>query len=133
MEPVNFLKKITDANFRMARIPSFKQQLLEINEPYTAKNIFRQLMQQIKEFEAGLNEEYEVGMKLVSFGQSVQFSVTSLGYLNPNLIIFEGILPDGTTVELIQHISQISFLMMAVKRPHPEKPKAPIGFKCSVE
>jgi hypothetical protein len=133
MEPTDFLRKITETNMRMARVPSFKQQLLQINEPYTAKSIFRQLVQQIQHFESALNEEYEVGIKLVSFGQSVQFSVVSLGYLDPNLIWFAGLLPDGTNVELLQHISQISFLMMAVKRPDPEKPKAPIGFQCPHE
>lgn len=133
MEPTDFLKKITAANMRMARIPSFKQQLLQINEPYTAKAIFRKLVEQIQHFEKALNEEYEVSIKLVSFGQSVQFSVVSLGYLDPNLIWFEGMLPDGTNVELLQHISQISFLMMAVKRANPEKPKAPIGFHYTEE
>ncbi|MCE5284576.1 MAG: DUF6173 family protein [Pelosinus sp.] len=130
MEPTDFLRKMTETNMRMARVPSFKQQLMQINEPYTAKSIFRQLVQQIQHFEAALNEEYDVGIKLVSFGQSVQFSVVSLGYLDPNLIWFEGMLPDGTNVELLQHISQISFLMMAVKRAEPEKPKTPIGFQC---
>lgn len=132
MEPPDLLRKITESTVRMARIPSFKQQLLEINEPYTAKSIFRQLVQQIKLFETALNEEFEVGIKLVSFGQSVQFSVVKLGYLDPNLIWFEGVLPDGTNVELLQHISQISFLMMALPRPHPEKPKTPIGFQCPI-
>lgn len=133
MEPTELFRKITDSNMRMARVPSFKQQLLQINEPYTAKAIFRKLVGQIQHFEASLNEEYEVGIKLVSFGQSVQFSVISLGYIDPNLIWFNGLLPDGSNVELLQHISQISFLMMAVKRPDPEKPKAKIGFHCPEE
>lgn len=124
---MNPLEGIT-ANFPLSRAKSFIEQMTEINQPYTAKNIFNELIQRIQTFESELDQEHEVGMQLVSFGQSTQFSVSRLGYTDPSIIWFEGFLADGSTVELVQHVSQISFLMVALKREDPEQPKAPIGF-----
>jgi hypothetical protein len=112
----------------LSRTPLAKEAMKKLYEPYTAKNIFSQLVQRIKLFDMSLDHEHEVGMQLVSFGQSIQFSVLRLGYMDPSIIWFEGILPDGSNVQLLQHVNQISFLMVAVKRQNPEKPKAPIGF-----
>ena len=123
----NPLEGIT-ASIPISRAKSFVEQMTEINQPYTAKNIFNELIERIKKFESELNQEHEVGMQLVTFGESTQFSVLSLGYTDPSIIWFEGILADGSHVELVQHVSQISFLMIALKREDPEKPKAPIGF-----
>lgn len=112
----------------MSRAKSFVEQMTEINQPYTAKNIFNELIERIQNFESKLNQEHEVGMQLVTFGESTQFSVLRLGYIDPSIIWFEGILADGSHVELLQHVSQISFLMIALKREDPEIPKKPIGF-----
>ena len=112
----------------MFRAKSFAEQMAEINQPYTAQNIYNELLERIQQFESALNQEHEVGIELVSFGQAAQFSVLRLGYTDPSIIWFEGVLADGSNVELVQHVSQISFLMVAIKRQHPEKPKAQIGF-----
>jgi hypothetical protein len=54
-----------------------------------------------------------------------------IGYWNPSLISFQGRTDDGQPVELIQHVSQISILLMKLKRPDPSKPKRKIGFGVS--
>jgi len=90
-----------------------------IAQPYSASEFHKRLVEMIKRFDRQLDQEHEVGMRLVSFGQTITFHVTSMGYCNPSLIQFNGILEDGSLVELIQHISQISFLLMAVKRLNP--------------
>lgn len=79
-------------------------------------------------FDKKLDENLEVGMRLIAFGQAVTFSVSHLGYTNPSLIHFYGILDNGQPVELIQHVSQISFLLTAVPRLNSATPKSPIGF-----
>ena len=86
------------------------------------------LIEMINEFDSKLDQENEVGIKLVSFGQTVKIHVHDLGYFNPSLICFYGYLDDGSPIELIQHVSQISFLLIALKRLDPEIPKKPIGF-----
>ncbi|QQE76541.1 hypothetical protein KDJ56_07730 [Brevibacillus composti] len=93
-----------------------------------ASQFCQRLITMINEFDRNLDEEHQVAMRLVSFGQSITFHVTHLGYCDPSLIRFYGTLENGSLVELIQHVSQISFLLMAVKRVNPIEPKKPIGF-----
>ncbi len=95
-----------------------------------ASEFCRKLYTRIQQFDAQLDNRLEVGMKLVTFGQAVTFSVTRLGYTDPSLIHFYGRLDNGQPVELVQHVSQISFLLTAIPRLHPEQPKALIGFHC---
>lgn len=109
-------------------LKSFGQQLADFNQPYTAKNIFEQLIQRVQNFEAMLDQEHEVGMRLVSFGKSTEFSVARIGCLNPSLLWFEGTLSDGSAVELVQHVSQVNFLLIKLKRQSPLEPRCPIGF-----
>ena len=115
------------ADFKLPKMRTMDDALAAANEAYTAKSLFVQLRNAIIQFERTLDSEQEVGVRLVSFGQTVQFSVNSIGYMNPSLIWFEGVLPDGSTTKLIQHTSQISFLLIAMKRT-TESPKTPIGF-----
>jgi len=96
--------------------------------PELASDFFKKLSHYMDEFDKSLNEEQEVGVRLVSFGQSIQFTVQNLGYYNPKLICFYGVMPDGSAIQLIQHVNQISFLLTAVQRKDPEQPKRPIGF-----
>ncbi|MGN7471651.1 DUF6173 family protein [Brevibacillus sp. SAFN-007a] len=93
-----------------------------------ASEFHKRLIQMIAEFELALDEQHEVGMRLVSFGQSVTLRVEGIGYFNPSLIRFFGTTEAGVPVELIQHISQISFLLMAVKKVDPDTPPKRIGF-----
>lgn len=75
-----------------------------------------------------LGDEYEAGACLVNFGEKITFHITDMDYWNPYLISFEGFTEDGSPVELIQHVNQISILLMKVKRKDKSEPKRPIGF-----
>ena len=110
--------KLAEVNRRMA----------EAAEAQTAKGYRKRLIELANEFSAGLDAEHEVGARLVSFGQTVVFHLSDIGYYNPSLIIFLGKTDDGEDVTLIQHISQISVLFMKLKRLDPTQPKQPIGF-----
>jgi hypothetical protein len=83
---------------------------------------------QIEAFDKELDQEHEVGMRLVSFGQSITFHVEEIGFHNPSLLMFRGRTEAGDPVCLIQHVTQISFLLLALKRPDPSQPKKPFGF-----
>ena len=116
-----------------ARIPKYNPALIKspaisIAEAGYASEFYKYLAQQIIQLDQELDKDHEVGIRLVSFGQTVVFHVRKLGYQNPHLIFFYGETDKGEFVQLIQHVSQISFLLMAVRRPEPEKPKRPIGF-----
>ncbi|MHB8065043.1 MAG: DUF6173 family protein [Ruminiclostridium sp.] len=87
------------------------------------------LLQKIQEFDTNLGEDFEVGVKLVSFGQAVIIAVHGIGFQDPSIIIFIGIGEDGSPLELIQHVTQISFLLTALPRQKKEEPKQLIGFR----
>ena len=93
-----------------------------------ADEFHRRLINWINDFHKGLDENHEVGARLVNFGQAVTFHIEDIGYWNPSLISFSGKNEQGESVELIQHVSQISILLVAMKRENIEAPKRPIGF-----
>ena len=92
-----------------------------------ASELYNHLVKQIKEFEDSLDNAEEVGICLVNFGQTITFSLQSIAYANPSLIIYHGN-SNGNNVRLIQHISQTSILLMKFPRSEPEKPRNKIGF-----
>jgi hypothetical protein len=77
-------------------------------------------------FEAGLDEEHEIGVRLVSFGNSVVFHILDLDYSGPDIITFYGQNEEGQKIQLIQNMSQFSVLLCALPKLE-EKPKR-IGF-----
>jgi|ERR1700682_138642 len=93
-----------------------------------ASEFHKRLKKWVEDFDATLDEAHEVGACLVSFGQRVVFHLNGMGYWNPSLITFRGTTEDGNPVELIQHVSQISILLMKLPRKDPSQPKRPIGF-----
>lgn len=93
-----------------------------------ADEFHRRFINWINDFHQSLDEEHEVGARLVNFGQSVTFHIEDISYWNPSLISFQGKNESGEVVELIQHVSQISILLVAMKRSNIELPKRPIGF-----
>jgi hypothetical protein len=114
------------------QLPEFqmpKPNALIVNaESNYASEFHKRLMKWINDFNASLDDKHEVGLRLVSFGQTVTFHLQDLGYWDPSLISFSGTTETGEPVELIQHVSQISILLMKMQRLQPEKPKVPIGF-----
>jgi len=95
----------------------------------TAAEFHKRLIRHVVEFDKSLDESEEVGVRLVSFGQALQFHVRDIGYTDPSMITFRGVTEDGQhPVQLIQHVTQISFLLMAMKRLNPDEPKQEMGF-----
>jgi hypothetical protein len=103
--------------------------MLAIAEGGLASEFHKRLVEYCREFDRTLDSEHEVGVRLVCYGQAVSLYVNGISYYNPSLIHFYGVLDDGVTpVQLIQHVSQISFLLMALPKKDPNKPKRPFGF-----
>jgi len=93
-----------------------------------ASEFYKRLLEWINKFSNSLDSEHEVGVRLVSFGQSIVFHLEDMSWWNPSLMKFIGRTDDGEPVELIQHVSQISILLMKLPRLDPTKPKVKIGF-----
>jgi hypothetical protein len=91
-----------------------------------AKSTYEHLAIQIQLFESELDEDHEIGARLVSFDPSVVLHIDGLGYHGPDIICFYGVTDKGDRVQLIQNIAQLSVLLIAVPK-RSEDPKR-IGF-----
>ena len=94
--------------------------------PNHASEFLRRLVEMANQFNKSLDNEHEVGARLVSFGQTQTFHLENISYYDPSLITFSGHTETGDPVTLVQHVSQISVLFIKMKRSNPEKPK--MGF-----
>ena len=88
---------------------------------------YEKILEQIHDFEASLDNDHEIALRLASFGTSVTMIVTSLGYQNPDILYFHGLV-NGKIAQLIQHASQLNFLLTSVEREDKTKPARRIGF-----
>lgn len=82
---------------------------------------YEKIMEEIHDFEENLDEEHEIALKLTSFGSSTTMIVTSISYQNPDMLYFYGFV-NGKDAQLIQHASQLNFLITSVEREDKTKP-----------
>lgn len=96
--------------------------------PYLASDMYRRIVALINNFESDMPDDMQAGGRLVSAG-NITFSIQDVGFWDPNMIVFFGELSDGSHVELVQHLSQLNLLLVAVKRTDDtDKPRRIIGF-----
>jgi hypothetical protein len=114
-------------NLQNSSLPT--QELLALSQANHASKFYEHLINWINDFDSKLDNEHEVGVRLVNFGQTVVFSLEDMRYCDPSLISFIGHTQEGQPVELIQHIHQINILLMKLPRQYPTEPKKPIGFR----
>ena len=88
---------------------------------------YEKIKEQIEDFQAGLSDDVDVCVALASFGTNMVMQVTSIGYQNPDLLYFYGVI-NGCETQLIQHVSQLSFILMALPKEEPTLPPKRIGF-----
>jgi hypothetical protein len=91
-----------------------------------AEWMYERLIRSIATFEEELDDTQELGLRLVNFG-SETFHIENVGYWGPDLVKFYGKNHEGKPIELMQHITQVSVLLVAVPKQHP-KPRR-IGFE----
>lgn len=92
-----------------------------------AEDLHKSLMQRVRAFERNLGDDEEIGIKLANFGEAAQLHIRMIDYQNPNLIIFHGVNHNDHKTTLVQHISQLNFLLIAVKAITEEPYR--IGFR----
>lgn len=102
--------------------------LQDVNRNYNLADYqYEIICNYIKDFQNELDDQHEVAIQLASFGQSIILNVTDIGYSNPCIIDFYGYY-NGSKSHLIQHINQLSFLLLSVPKSNPKKPARRIGF-----
>lgn len=77
--------------------------------------IHKRMMQIIAEQEQLLSPEQELGVVVVG-GNAPSFHLRSIGYSNPDLLRFVGTDPDGNTVQIVQHHTQMSVMIVSVPK-----------------
>lgn len=102
--------------------------LFEIVDPSQAETQFKIIMDTIKQFEVRIDDEHEVAIKVTMLGGTNMFSISEIDFFEPSTIHYKGWV-NGQPAELLQHVSQMNFLLLAVPKAVPEKPKAAIGFR----
>ena len=95
-----------------------------------ASEVAEQIYEETIAFQKSLSNNFDVAFQIVQFGSQHIIFVDTIGYIGYNLVVFNGTDQSGNSVRLIQHISQLSFLLMATKK-EPEVEKRTIGFDCT--
>jgi hypothetical protein len=109
-------------------LESIGESIRRAQEAKSAKGYVKRLMKRMREFEKRLDPKLEIGVQLVTFGPAVTIYVTAIGYMEPSLMVFKGQTQDGQPVELVQNVNVISYLLTALPRIDPDKPRRRIGF-----
>jgi hypothetical protein len=97
-------------------------------KPYDpAAWMHQRLVHQIMEFEKNLGPEHEVGGRFVEGPSGEPLHLGNVASWGPDMILFMGEFPDGRKWELVQHYSQVSMLLVAVRKMN-DQPRR-IGFE----
>jgi hypothetical protein len=93
-----------------------------------AQWMYMRIAQAIVAFEKTLDQEHEVAFNLVSINGAQTMHVLDVGFWAPDLVLFFGRGQDGSPIQLMQHVTQVSLLLVAAKKEMPAEPPRRIGF-----
>ena len=97
-------------------------------KPYDpAAWMHQRLVHQVMEFEKNLGPDHEVGGRFVEGPGSEPLHLANIASWGPDMILFMGEFSDGRKWELVQHYSQVSMLLVAVRKINDEPRR--IGFE----
>ena len=94
-----------------------------------AKWEYEQLSEFIKEFEATLNDDQEVGLQVFPHSSATDYYVREIECWSPYIIAFHCCARDGRRATLIQHHSQLNFLLTVLPKHDSHLPAKRIGFR----
>jgi hypothetical protein len=92
-----------------------------------AKWTYLKFIECLFDFEKGLDDDHEIGARLASYAPDVTFYLQDVSCYGPPLISFSGVAENGKRLQLVQHISQLSLLLVALEKRGEEPVR--IGFK----
>ena len=136
MDKHDYSKSLINNITPKVKYPNFeavKPLALTLAQANYASEFYSRLKQYIIEFEQSLSDHEEVALRLVSFGESIIIHVDDISFSDPSLITFTGTLNSGEKVQLIQHVTQLSFVLMAAKTAKPIQERERIGYKLQHE
>jgi hypothetical protein len=78
--------------------------------------VYKAIREYFEQFEAELDTGQEIAIRLASFGTEVDFRLEKIGFTLPSLITFIGVTDVGERIQLVQHVSQLSYMLRAVEK-----------------
>lgn len=97
-------------------------------EKSEARWAYERLILYIQNFEKQLNADQEVAMGFTGSDAGVM-RIEGLGYFDPDIVTFFGSTESGTRTQLIQHVTQLNVMLMALPKPTEQAEPARIGFE----
>jgi hypothetical protein len=122
------LRPIPIRNYQLEELARLNGQIEQAAAANSAGAFVRHIAAQVQAFEKALDQASEVGAYLVAFGQSLLIHVRSIRAIEPSLVVIEGTTGQDDPVKLVQHTSQLNFLLVKAERLDPDEPRRPIGF-----
>lgn len=95
--------------------------------------MYERLVRSIVQFEEALDQEQEIGARLVTFGNQEIIHIEDVGFWGPDLLIFYGKSSEGKPLQLLQHQSQVNVLLMAVPKNGPKPRRIGFGLMSKLE
>lgn len=94
---------------------------------------YERIVLYIKKFEETLDADQEVGMGFAA-GDVGSLKIQGMGYFAPDMVTFYGEDPNGSSMQLVQHVSQLNVMLVSEpKAGEPEEEPMRIGFKLAQE
>lgn len=93
---------------------------------------YERIINYIRNFEAQLDAEHEIGLGMVGGGAG-SLKIKGLGYFDPDLITFYGETERGDRTQLIQHVSQLNVMLVAAPKQADHVEPTRIGFQLAKE
>ncbi len=93
-----------------------------------AESAYDRIILYIRDFERQLNADQEVAMGFAGSEVGI-LRIDGLGYLAPDILTFYGTDDSGMKNQLIQHVSQLSVMLQARPKAHPDDAPRRIGFR----
>ena len=88
---------------------------------------YARLVIYIRNFEAQLDGAHEMAMGFAGSAAGI-LRIEGVGFYDPDILTFYGRDEDGLKTQLVQHVSQLSFILRAVPKQESEAPPRRIGF-----
>jgi len=118
----------TESQESSKQVGSEKEEVRRIAISSTAAHTAEYIYKSILEFSETIDDSYDVGIQVTTLGSAVQVYLTDVNYYDPHLIIFNSEGQDGTIIKIVQHVTQLNYALIALKKLKPQSPKREIGF-----
>ena len=89
----------------------------------SAADMVRSLIMRVVEFDKALPAEQETAVRLFAAGAEIELVLEDVASLGSSVLVFSGKTPAGATLEVVQHVSQLSFVLAGRSRASAAEPR----------